>query len=334
MQVRGLLDGQGWYDLSSIGCPPARNIHWSRLVDLPIAGDEAAASRPFVRRRDRGEDRGRRSRRCCRCCVAMAAVAVIARRLIAPLAFALAIALLACAGSAQGHVAAAAHRPSWLAARHACLGRGGADRSEARARRRDRSARRPPCRWPSASKCCSISRAAGAVDGAAAGSASGEEARRLLRLWRHPRRRLRARLSCSSPPRPIARRSATRCRRSGCRRWSRRARSRWRWPGSPRRAGRPGSALAAVAGALLAAAFVLVWPDCVGRLERVPPELDRLWLSKVREAMPVWRHGAQTAALIVTLPIAGLIGYALMLWQQPARPRSGSRPGPRSRCSR
>jgi hypothetical protein len=30
--------------------------------------------------------------------------------------------------------------------------------------------------------------------------------------------------------------------------------------------------------------------------------------------MPVWRHGARTAAQIVTMPIAGLIGYALMLW--------------------
>ena len=28
------------------------------------------------------------------------------------------------------------------------------------------------------------------------------------------------------------------------------------------------------------------------------PELERLWLDKVREAMPIWRHGARTAALI------------------------------------
>ena len=73
-------------------------------------------------------------------------------------------------------------------------------------------------------------------------------------------------------------------------------------------------ALAALAGAALAAAFALVWPDCLGRLERSTPELERLWLDKVREAMPIWRHGARTAALTVTLPLAGLIGYALMLW--------------------
>ena len=72
---------------------------------------------------------------------------------------------------------------------------------------------------------------------------------------------------------------------------------------------------AALAGGALAGAFALTWPDCVGRLERSSPELQRLWLDKVREAMPVWRHGARIAALIVTLPIAGLIGYGLMIWR-------------------
>ena len=36
MQVRALLDGQGWYDLSQHRMAGS-NIHWSRLVDLPIA---------------------------------------------------------------------------------------------------------------------------------------------------------------------------------------------------------------------------------------------------------------------------------------------------------
>jgi hypothetical protein len=75
---------------------------------------------------------------------------------------------------------------------------------------------------------------------------------------------------------------------------------------------RLGRFLAAV---LLAGAFALSWPDCLGRLERSTPELDRLWLSKVREAMPVWRHGTQIAIQTVTLPAAGLIGYGAMLWR-------------------
>jgi len=35
----------------------------------------------------------------------------------------------------------------------------------------------------------------------------------------------------------------------------------------------------------------------------------------VREAMPIWRHGAQIALLTATLPAAGLIGYGAMLWR-------------------
>src|SRR5215212_12253252 len=40
MQVRGLLHGQGWFDLRQyrLNPPVGANIHWSRLVDLPIAG--------------------------------------------------------------------------------------------------------------------------------------------------------------------------------------------------------------------------------------------------------------------------------------------------------
>ena len=40
MQVRGLLHGQGWFDLRQyhLNPPYGANIHWSRLVDLPIAG--------------------------------------------------------------------------------------------------------------------------------------------------------------------------------------------------------------------------------------------------------------------------------------------------------
>ena len=40
MQVRALLHGQGWFDLRQYRLDPpfGANIHWSRLVDLPIAG--------------------------------------------------------------------------------------------------------------------------------------------------------------------------------------------------------------------------------------------------------------------------------------------------------
>src|SRR5688500_14276177 len=40
MQVRALLEGQGWLDLRQyrLNPPVGADIHWSRLVDLPIAG--------------------------------------------------------------------------------------------------------------------------------------------------------------------------------------------------------------------------------------------------------------------------------------------------------
>ena len=53
-------------------------------------------------------------------------------------------------------------------------------------------------------------------------------------------------------------------------------------------------ALAAGGGAVLAGAFACGAPQCLGRLEQASPELERLWLSKVREAMPIWRHGCDT----------------------------------------
>src|SRR3954447_9038593 len=49
MQVRALLHGQGWYDLRQYRMNPpfGANIHWSRLVDLPIAG-LILGLRPFL----------------------------------------------------------------------------------------------------------------------------------------------------------------------------------------------------------------------------------------------------------------------------------------------
>jgi hypothetical protein len=40
MQVRALLAGQDWFDLRQhrLDPPYGANIHWSRIVDLPIAG--------------------------------------------------------------------------------------------------------------------------------------------------------------------------------------------------------------------------------------------------------------------------------------------------------
>ena len=61
-------------------------------------------------------------------------------------------------------------------------------------------------------------------------------------------------------------------------------------------------ALAAAAGAVVAAFHALMWPHCLTRLEGVSAEVDHLWLSHVREARPIYRHGWRIASLICALP--------------------------------
>jgi hypothetical protein len=73
-------------------------------------------------------------------------------------------------------------------------------------------------------------------------------------------------------------------------------------------------ALAAGAGAVVAGFHALTWPHCLQRLEGISPEADRLWLSHVKEARPVYRHGWRTASQIAALPVTGLIGWAVLAW--------------------
>jgi len=77
-------------------------------------------------------------------------------------------------------------------------------------------------------------------------------------------------------------------------------------------------ALAAAAGVIVAAYHALMWPDCLQRLEHVSPEVDRLWLSHVKEARPVYLHGWRIAVLICALPVTGAIGWTAMIWRSRA----------------
>ncbi|MGN6154866.1 MAG: AcrB/AcrD/AcrF family protein [Sphingomicrobium sp.] len=72
----------------------------------------------------------------------------------------------------------------------------------------------------------------------------------------------------------------------------------------------------AVGAALVLGAFHgLMWPQCLSRLEGVSPEVKYLWLSHVREARPVYKHGLQIATLILALPVTGAVGWALLAWR-------------------
>ena len=72
----------------------------------------------------------------------------------------------------------------------------------------------------------------------------------------------------------------------------------------------------AVGAALIVAAFhAMMWPHCLQRLEGVSPEVERLWLSHVREARPIYRHGWQTATITLALPVSGAFGWLLLIWR-------------------
>ena len=74
-------------------------------------------------------------------------------------------------------------------------------------------------------------------------------------------------------------------------------------------------ALVVAAGLIVAAFHALMWPHCLHRLEGVSPEVDRLWLSHVREARPIYRHGWRVATMILALPASGMIGWLALIWR-------------------
>jgi len=74
--------------------------------------------------------------------------------------------------------------------------------------------------------------------------------------------------------------------------------------------------LAAGAGLIIAAFHAFMFPHCLHRLEGVSPEVDRLWLSHVREARPVYKHGWKIATYTLTLPVIGVLGWSLLMWMR------------------
>jgi hypothetical protein len=74
--------------------------------------------------------------------------------------------------------------------------------------------------------------------------------------------------------------------------------------------------LALIAGAIIAGFHAGMWPQCLQKPEHISPEAQRLWMSYVKEARPVYRHGWRIATLILALPVTGAIGWALLAWMQ------------------
>lgn len=311
MQVRGLLHGQGWFDLRDyrMNPPYGANIHWSRLVDLPIAGlilglrpllGGAAAERwavaiapmlPYL--------------------LLLFSVALTARRLIHPCAYPLAFLAMIYAGSTNGMFQPERiDHHGWQLALLALSMAGLADPRKVRG-----------------GIVLGVSSALSMAIGlemiiylAVAGVAT-------VLFWvADPNERDRLRAFAVSLTGTTAvcfllfvsydNRSAVCDALSPV------------WLSDALVGGalaygltlldpadwRKRLALALVAGALLGGFHALTWPQCLQRLEGVSPEEDRLWLSHVKEARPFYTHGWRIATLIIALPITGLIGWCALIW--------------------
>jgi hypothetical protein len=310
-QVRALLGGQDWFDLRQykMNWPAGANIHWSRLVDLPIAGlillgrtcmsgahaeQMAIGVAPLIP-----------------LLLLLVSLALIVRRLVAPAAWPLAIACLFFAGSTMGMFQPTRiDHHNWQLALLALAVAGIADPRRARG-------------GATLGIATALSLAIGLemiIYLALAGAT-------MVLFWvrdRDQRRRLatyaatlaggtalgfllfasyanRAAVCDALSPVWLSDALVGGALLLGLAAWSP---ANWRH--------RLGAAAAAAA--LIAAFHAFAWPHCLSRLEGVSPELDQLWLSHVREARPVYRHGWRTATAILGIPVAGLAGWGVLAW--------------------
>jgi len=312
MQVRGLLGGQGWYDLRQyrLNPPAGFNIHWSRLVDLPIAG-LILGFKPFV-----GTPWAERLA----CGIApllplsvvMGALAFTVRRLVAPTAYALAFIILLGAGAMMlMFMPMRIDHHGWQLA---CLSltvagladerraRGGAIVGVATAVSLTIGLEMLPygamaaaivtLRWVwdrgDARRLAAYALTLGGASAAgfAAFASYDNMAMRcdaLTPVWLSVLVVAGASLFVLARVNPAHR---------GAR-----------------------LALALVVGVAIAIGFALVFPQCLGRPEGVSDELARTWLNNVREAKPIYRHPLRSALPIAALPIAGLIGALVATWR-------------------
>ncbi len=70
-------------------------------------------------------------------------------------------------------------------------------------------------------------------------------------------------------------------------------------------------AAGAVVGAAVGVFALLNWPQCFTGAYQISPELDRLWLSHVREAKPITSQSLNSAISMLALPIGGTVAALL-----------------------
>lgn len=72
-------------------------------------------------------------------------------------------------------------------------------------------------------------------------------------------------------------------------------------------------AAGALVGGAVAVFFYMNWPQCLSPYQ-ISPELQRLWLANIREAKPITAQAQSMVVPLLALPVAGLIGLLWALW--------------------
>ena len=312
MQVRAWLAGQGWYDLTNyrLNPPVGFNIHWSRIVDLPIAGlilfFRLFTSNYWAERLACG------IAPLIPLSITMLGVGATVRRLIHPLAWPLAIVfLLGTAATMLMFLPERIDHHGWQLAMLSLTVAGLCDQRDRRGGLMVGLASAvslsiglemlPYCAmagailalrwvWDRAEArrlaAYAVSLGGGAALGFAAFASNANYAMRcdaLTPVWLSVCVAAGALLLLMAWANPESR---------GLR-----------------------IAMAVVAGGVIVAGFVHFFPQCLGRPEGVSPELEKNWLNNVREAKPIYKHPFRLAFPIAALPIVGMLGVLWGTWR-------------------
>ncbi|MCP3729757.1 AcrB/AcrD/AcrF family protein [Sphingomonas sp. MG17] len=312
MQVRGLLAGQGWYDLRQyrLSPPGGLDIHWSRLVDLPIAA-LILIFKPFV-------GTALAERLACGIApllplsVTMAALGATVRRLVAPTSWPIAvIVLLGCSAALLMFMPLRIDHHGWQLAMLSVTVAGLTDPRRARggitvglssaASLAIGLELLPYCAMAGAIVTLrwvwdgsevrrlqgyALSLAGGSTAGFVLFASNANYAMRcdaLTPVWLSVTVAAGVLLFALSWLNPASR--------------------------GMRLAG------AAVAGAAIAGGFAALFPHCLSRPEGVSDELAEMWLNNVREARPIYMHSFRLGFPLAVLPVIGVIGAGVAAWR-------------------
>jgi len=320
MQVRALLQGQDWYDLRQYRLDPTggANIHWSHLVDLPIAGIILLA-KPFF-----GSFLAERLAVTLAPLiplgVALTGLALAARRLIAPGAYLLAAATMLCFVTAMSmFMPLRIDHHGWQLALLTLILAGLSDQRATRG-----------------GLTVGIATALSLVIGlealpwlAIAGAGVA------LRWMIAPEQSLRMRGYAVALGGGVAFGFLVFASRDN---WAARCdaltpvwlsvmmlASALLFLISSFRVESRGLRIALVlgAGAIVVGFFALAWPQCLGRPEQISPELERLWFNNISEAKPIYTRNWPTILSSAVL-VVGLFGSFWALWMHRRDERGGA----------